>query len=68
MDLQTKNQDLDIIRKYLNLIYYTNNLCIKYPKSENLHLQLIPKEVYTKDYATYYMQKKNFIPKINLIT
>lgn len=31
----TENREtLVIYQKYLDLIYYTNNLCIKYPKSE----------------------------------
>ncbi len=32
------NENLVIYQKYLDLIYYTNNLCIKYPKSEKLAL------------------------------
>ena len=31
-------ETLVIYQKYLDLIYYTNNLCIKYPKSEKLAL------------------------------
>ncbi len=32
------NETLIIYQKYLDLIYYTNNLCVKYPKSEKLAL------------------------------
>lgn len=28
------NENLIIYQKYLDLVYYTNNLCRKYPKSE----------------------------------
>lgn len=31
-------QSLLIYKYYLDLVYYTNTLCIKYPKSEKLEL------------------------------
>lgn len=36
--MQESKDTLVIYQKYLDLIYYTNNLCIKYPKSEKLAL------------------------------
>ena len=36
--MQEQKENLMIYQKYLDLIYYTNNLCIKYPKSEKLAL------------------------------
>lgn len=35
---ENDKEKLMIYQKYLDLIYYTNNLCIKYPKSEKLAL------------------------------
>ena len=37
MDVGDKNSLL-IYKYYLDLVYYTNTLCIKYPKSEKLAL------------------------------
>ena len=36
--MQEQKENLMIYQKYLDLIYYTNNLCIRYPKSEKLAL------------------------------
>lgn len=36
--MENKNDTLVIYQKYLDLIYYTNDLCRKYPKSEKFTL------------------------------
>ena len=59
MDLQTKNQDLDIIKKYLDLIYYTNNLDVE------LNLQ---KVFIRLAYKYKYISLKNYETWSNLIT
>lgn len=66
MDLQTKNQDLDIIKKYLDLIYYTNNLCIKYPKSEKFALATDTKRSLYEGMRNLLYAKKEFYPKNKL--
>ena len=34
----SNNNNLEIYQKYLNLIYYSNDIVRKYPKSENFAL------------------------------
>lgn len=45
---QTKNHNLAIYQKYLELVYYSNNIVRKYPKKENFTLvQEIKTSLYT---------------------
>ena len=69
-------ETLVIYQKYLDLIYYTNNLCIKYPKSEKLalasetkqamylglrHLLYAFKEYNKKGISTYLISKNKYL-------
>ena len=60
------NIDLDIIKKYLDLIYYTNNLCIKYPKSEKYALATDTKRSLHEGLRCLLYAKKEFYPKNKL--
>lgn len=60
------NKDLDIIKKYIDLIYYTNNLCVKYPKHEKFSLVSDTKRSLYEGLRNLLYAKKEFYPKNKL--
>lgn len=62
----TANKDLDIMKKYIDLIYYTNNLCIKYPKHEKFSLVSDTKRSLYEGLRNLLYAKKEFYPKNKL--
>jgi len=62
MDVGDKNSLL-IYKYYLDLVYYTNTLCIKYPKSEKLALASETKQSLYSGLKEY--NKKNKISHLN---
>ena len=69
MDVGDKNSLL-IYKYYLDLVYYTNTLCIKYPKSEKLALASETKQSLYSGlreliYALKEYNKKNKIGHLN---
>ena len=69
MDVGDKNSLL-IYKYYLDLVYYTNTLCIKYPKSEKLALASETKQSLYSGlreliYALKEYNKKNKISHLN---
>lgn len=71
MNTMANDKDtLLIYQKYLDLIYYTNNLCIKYPKSEKLALASETKQsmysgLRNMMYAFKEFNKKNKLQYLN---
>ena len=62
----SNNTDLDIIKKYLDLIYYTNTICVKYPKNEKFSLVADTKKSLYEGLRNLLYAKKEFYPKNKL--
>lgn len=68
--MHESRETLVIYQRYLDLIYYTNNLCIKYPKSEKLALASETKQAMYLGlrhlmYAFREFNKKNKLEHLN---
>lgn len=63
------NESLVIYQKYLDLIYYTNNLCRKYPKSEKQALAAETKQslYHGLRYLIYAYKEYNKRSKLNYL-
>ena len=63
--MQETKETLIIYQRYLDLIYYTNNLCIKYPKSEKMALASETKQSMYSGLRHLLYALKEFNKKIN---
>ena len=67
--MQENKETLIIYQRYLDLIYYTNNLCIKYPKSEKMALASETKQSMYSGlrYLLYALKEFNKKNKLNYL-